>query len=320
MQPFFLKPDLRHYLWGGHRLSEHMDGTDEELPLAERWELAARPDANTTVAGGELAGLRFGELVVRYPELVGRTYAHELDFPVLVKLLDTRQANSIQVHPDDAYARNDTGECGKNEMWLILDCDKDAFIYAGFSRDVGRDEVRRRVADGTLDEVLGKLPVRKGDFYFIPAGTVHSIGAGILLAEVQQNSDLTYRLYDFGRLGLDGKPRPLHVDKALEVARLGPACLAAPGARTLVQQPDHTLHLLAATSGFAVEHLQMSGDCAYMVRKTSFAALLCVEGEMEVQTKTWRGSLPMGHCLFLPAGSGRVRLRGHAECLIVKLT
>ena len=143
-------------------------------------------------------------------------------FPVLIKLIDAARPLSVQVHPDDAYAQRVEGEPGKTEMWYVVDAQPGAQLYYGFQRELTREEAARRIADGTLTDVLNAVPVKAGDVFFIDAGTVHAIGAGILIAEIQQNSNTTYRVFDYGRLGADGKPRALHVEKALDVARLCP--------------------------------------------------------------------------------------------------
>ena len=153
---------------------------------------------------------------------MGRNAAAFENFPVLIKLIDAKEALSIQVHPSDAYALQVEHEYGKTEMWVVIDCDPGATLYFGVNRPVSREEFQRRVQEGTVTQVLDQVEVRPGDVFFIQAGTIHAIGAGILICEIQQNSNCTYRVYDYGRLGADGKPRELHIQKALDVCRLTP--------------------------------------------------------------------------------------------------
>lgn len=319
MEPFFLKPDMRHYLWGGQRLVTMMNKPKEADTLAESWELACHPKAEVLVADGPLAGMRFGDFVLRYPQFVGRHFFKEKEFPVLLKLLDTKICNSIQVHPDDEYALRVEDEKGKTEMWLILDTEPDAYIYAGFQHKLTKDEIRQRVSEGNLEDVLAKHAVHPGDFFFIPPGTVHAIGAGILLAEIQQNSDITYRLYDFDRIGSDGRPRDLHVESALEVASLSPPCLTAPGARILASSSNYTHTRLAATKGFIADKLVFNERYELSVSHNSFLAILCLAGDIQLRCGDWHQYVHAGACVFVPAGSDSVQLLGSGDILMVAL-
>lgn len=319
MEPFFLKADRRHYLWGGRRLITQMNKPDEGATLAESWELACHPKAATSIADGPLAGMRFGDFARQYPQYIGCNTPSEKDFPVLVKLLDTQQCNSIQVHPSDEYALPREMERGKTEMWLVLDAAPNAFIYAGFSRVVTKDEVRRRVEDGTLEEVLQQHPAKAGDFFFIPPGTVHAIGAGILLAEIQQNSDLTYRLYDFNRVGPDGILRALHMEKALEVATLAPVSLKAPGTQTLKGRSGGFHRRMAKTCGFNVDTLTLEGSYEMFVETDSFLYILCTAGQPGLQCGKWQRPLRAGDSVFVPAGTGTVLFMGYGEMILVTL-
>lgn len=320
MDPFLLKPDLRHYLWGGERLVTQMNKISSATTLAESWELACRPNANCCIATGELAGMRFGDFVRRFPSAVGRTFINEMDFPVLVKLLDTKIGNSIQVHPSDEYALRMDNESGKTEMWYIIDTCPDAFIYAGFRCSVTQEEVRQRISENSLEEILAKIPVEPGDFIYLPAGTVHAIGAGILLAEIQQNSDLTYRLYDFDRKDTAGKPRALHIEQALAVAKLGPANLVAPGAKADVKAREYTLERLAETNGFIVDQLTLTGAYSFWVGENSFVCFLCVSGIMRATTHGHTYAIYPGTSLFIPADTGDIAVFGDCTCILVSLS
>ena len=315
MLPFALEPVCKDYLWGGTRLRDQW-GLGRGLErVAEAWTLAAHPDGDCPVAGQE-ESMTLASAVRAHPDMVSPTQRPEDPFPVLVKLIDAALPLSIQVHPDDACAARLEGSGpGKTEMWYVLNNKPGAFLYLGFEHEVSRDEVERRALDGTLPEVLKKIEVRRGDAFFIPAGTVHAIGGGILLAEVQQNCNLTYRLFDYGRIGPDGRPRELHLEKALTAARLTPVT-AAPGSTEERPLPRGSLRVLADCPAFRAEVLRLDGSMEIPSRG-GFFSLLCLEGEAELRRE---GGEPLaasrGTSLFIPATAGICRLQGRAEFLI----
>ena len=210
-EPFVkLLPVFKDYLWGGTKLKS-LYGARETI-VAEAWLLSAHPDGESVIAEGRYEGLTLREYLKTEDKKEGEEKkGDEVPFPILIKLIDAARTLSVQVHPDDDYARVHENDSGKNEMWLLLEAEPDAYLYAGFNRDVTQEEIRRRVQDGTIEDVLHKIPTHAGDEVFIPAGTVHAIGAGNLILEVQQSSNATYRLYDYNRRGADGKLRPLHL-------------------------------------------------------------------------------------------------------------
>ena len=224
MNPIKLKPAFKDYLWGGTRLRDDFGKECDFEKIAESWELSCHKDGNSVVADGEFAGLTLAEYIEKQGKSVLGTNCEKFEnFPILIKLIDAKDNLSVQVHPDNEYAMRVEGEYGKTEMWYIVDCDEGATLLYGFKHEISKDEFRERIANNTLLEVTNAVPVKKGDVFFIEAGTLHAIGKGILIAEIQQNSNTTYRIYDYGRVGADGKPRQLHVDKAVEVTDLCPA-------------------------------------------------------------------------------------------------
>lgn len=319
MQPFTLNPVYKDYLWGGTRLKDEWGRRTDLDVVAESWELSAHPAGDATAADGPWTGRPFSELVRRYPEIVSDRHAADEPFPLLVKLIDARLPLSLQVHPDDAYAARVEHGLGKTEMWVVLDHDPGAFLYMGFARDIPREEMRRRIADGTLTEVLHRAEVRKGDRFFIPAGTIHAIGGGILIAEVQQNSDLTYRVFDYGRTGPDGRPRALHVEKALDVTTPGPADPTPPGALPPAPVPGGTLERLADCRHFRAEILDLDGRWERTADGRTFLSLLCLEGEATLRTGTAELSAHRGTSLFVPADAGPFGLEGTARFLITSM-
>ena len=319
MQPFVLIPAYKDYLWGGTRLKDEWGKRTDLGVVAESWELSAHPTGDGVVADGPWAGRSFSEAVRTHPEIVSRRHEVDAPFPLLVKLIDARLPLSVQVHPDDAYAARVEHGSGKSEMWLVLDHEPGAFLYVGFDREITREEVERRVEDGGLTDVLRRVEVRRGDRFFIPAGTIHAIGGGILIAEVQQSSDLTYRVFDYGRLGPDGKPRPLHAAKALDVLCRGPVSFAVPGARPVRPVPGGTLERLADCPHFRVELLELAGRWERAADRDTFHSLLCLEGEATLRAEAAVLSANKGASLFVPADAGPFVLEGAARFLITSL-
>lgn len=300
-----LLPACKDYLWGGRRLitdyGKHCDGER----LAETWELSCHPDGPSVIAEGPEAGRTVADYLAAHPEALGENGRRFAGFPVLIKLIDASRDLSIQVHPDDAYAHAHEGQNGKTEMWYVLSAEPDAYLYCGFVHDISREEFARRIADNTLPEVLRRVHVKAGDTVFIPAGTIHAICHGIVVAEVQQSSNVTYRVCDYGRLGADGKPRALHTAQALEVTRL---TAGAPA-------PDFGGHL-ARCDYFTVDRFAspQTVECG----KESFVSLLVLDGEGAVTCGGERVGVKKGESLFLPANSGQARLDGALEILCTR--
>lgn len=209
-------PTGKDYLWGGTRLREEYGKKIDLTPLAETWECSVHPDGPSYIANGEFKGLELAEVLKRHPEYIG-TKVEDGKLPVLVKFIDAKKDLSVQVHPSDAYARDHEGDNGKTEMWYVIDAEEGAHLIYGFQHEVTEEILRKAVETGTLDKHLQKVEVHKGDTYFVPAGTVHGIGKGILVAEIQESSNVTYRVYDYNRVDKNGKKRELHFDKAVQV-------------------------------------------------------------------------------------------------------
>ena len=303
-----LTPACKDYLWGGEKLREiyHIESDCE--PLAEAWMLSCHPDGMSRLAEGEMKGLTLPETALKYPgNFFGRRYAAFAEFPMLVKLIDAKRDLSVQVHPDDSYAERMEHQSGKAEMWVVLEAEPGAALYYGFARTVSRDEIEKSLAENTLTDLLRRVPVRPGDVFYIPPGTVHAIGAGMVIAEIQQSSNVTYRLYDYGRLGADGKPRPLHVERSLAVLKPGP----------VEQDWDFGGHL-GRHKSFTVDLLQR--EAAGCCDGESFAGLLVTAGEGELLCGGETKPVRAGECVFLPADAGEWQLRGRATALLCYLS
>ena len=205
LKPFKLTPAFKDYLWGGEKLKTLYNKKCDMDIVAESWELSCHKDGKSTIIGGEFEGETLSDYIQNHGKGVLGKNASKFDyFPILIKFIDAKGDLSVQVHPDDEYALKNEGEYGKTEMWYILECEEGATLYYGFKRDVTRAEYENAIKNNTLTDILNKVPVNKGDVFFIEAGTVHAIGKGIVICEIQQNSNTTYRVYDYNRKDKDG--------------------------------------------------------------------------------------------------------------------
>ena len=297
-----LRPACKDNLWGGERLRTDFGIDSTVVPLAEAWMLSCHPDGPSVIADGPCAGQTLPDWLAAHPGAAGSRCEAFARFPVLVKFIDAKNDLSIQVHPSDEYALAHEGQYGKTEMWYILDCTPDAHILYGFARALTREEFARRIDENTLEEVVHRAPVHKGDVFFIPAGTLHTICGGIVLAEVQESSNVTYRIHDYGRKGPDGKPRALHIPQALAVTTLGPVRVDEDFGGHLARCPYFTVDLCEGAHGGAVG-------------ESSFAALLAVDGAGTLRCGGESVPLRRGECAFLPAGSGAYQVEG-GLCLL----
>ena len=304
-----LKPQGKDYLWGGTRLIHEYKKESTGSILAETWELSCHPDGPSTIVNGEYAGKTLQEYIqTEGNHVVGENCNRFEDFPILIKFIDARQDLSVQVHPEDAYALVHENQYGKTEMWYIVDCEEESYLYYGLNKEIGKEEFERRIKDNTLLDVLNKIEIQPGDAFFISSGTIHAIGKNTLIAEIQQNSNVTYRVYDFGRVGADGKARELHVDKALEVTTLTP-----------VKRKANSKHL-ACCKYFTVDKVVLNGTETFKmcgeVSKDTFVSVLVISGEGILVDKVGENLYTRGDSFFLPAGLGEYQIIGKGEFLL----
>ena len=298
-----LKPSGKDYIWGGHKLVDNYGKEMTGDRLAETWELSCHPDGPSFVANSEDAGKTLRQYIEEHGKKVLGTNCERFeDFPILTKFIDAQDNLSIQVHPDNEYALKNEGQYGKTEMWYVLDCVPGAYLYYGFTHEISKEEFAERIKNNTLTEVLNAVPVHKGDCFFIPSGTLHTICQGIVVAEVQQNSNVTYRVYDYGRVGADGKPRALHIEKALDVTR-----------RTPPQKHDFGSHL-AQCEYFTVDAKKGAFDGA--ADEKSFVSLLITDGAGTLTCGGETVKVKKGESYFIPAGSGKYAVTGDCETLV----
>ncbi len=324
-RPFLLKPAGKDYLWGGNRLKKEFHKKSDLSVLAESWECSVHPEGLSHVTGGMYNGRTLKSVLDENPAFLGSHPDKRMGLPILVKLIDARENLSIQVHPDDAYAaEHENGSLGKTEMWYVLEADADAKITYGFVRDMNPQMLLDAMGSGTVEKYLQRVKTEKDDVFYVKAGTVHGIGAGCVIAEIQENSNLTYRLYDYDRLDQNGKARKLHIEKALDVVDYGAAGSPRQPMRILKYKRGCASELLCRCQYFQVERLLLNTleegiMVAYAADSTSFEVLLCIEGVG--QLTEWGAedgesiSFQKGDCIFVPADSVSLFLTGKAQIL-----
>ncbi len=306
-----LKPVYKDYLWGGNRLSEMYGFGEKGQRIAESWQLSAHAAGCCRVAGGECEGMAFDAYLERIGrEALGWKCQPYERFPLLVKFIDATDKLSIQVHPDDAYAMPYENDYGKNEMWYVLDAQEDAFVYLGFEKDTSREEVQRRIEDGTLADILHKVPVKKGDSVFVPAGKIHAIGAGALILEIQQSSNATYRLYDYNRRDKDGNLRPLHLEKAFANISYKASSETGLPVFSWQQGKGYKKRLLEQCKYFSVWTYAVDEKAELVMDDSSFWSVVIVSGEGVMDAGGEKVMFGPGESLFLPAGRKAVKITG----------
>ena len=324
LRPFLLQSARKEALWGGQKLKEHFGKQADLDNIAESWECSTHPEGPSTVTTGEHKGMLLTEVLQKYPEYLGTHPRSKGELPILIKFIDARQKLSVQVHPDDEYAKlYERGQLGKTEMWYVLDAAKDAKLVYGFYHDMDKKKLRHSIENGTVEKYLQKVPVHRDDVFFIEAGTVHAIGAGALIAEIQENSNLTYRLYDYNRRDKQGKLRELHVDKALDVVDLRQSSEPRQPLRVLKYQRGWASELLCRCQYFQVERMLLNTEACremadFYTDKNSFQVLLCTSG-CGLLLYGGSGVLQFfkGDCIFVPAGSVPLKVHGSAQMLKV---
>lgn len=320
MEILKLLPCGKDYLWGGTRLRDEYGKEIGLTPLAETWECSIHPDGPSVVSNGKFKGQTLAEVLKQHPEFLGSKVKNG-ELPVLVKFIDAKKDLSIQVHPDDEYAKEHEGDNGKTEMWYVIDAEEGASLIYGFKYKMTEEILRKAIKSGILDRHLQKVKVYKGDTYFVPAGTVHGIGKGILIAEIQENSNATYRVYDYDRVDKNGRKRELHFDKAVQVMDMNAAPDVKRNPRLIKYFPGCSRELLCRCKYFETERIQVSKGFLFSVLGESFQILMCLDGYGQVEMVDAEQK-PMrfrkGETMYLPAGIGRCLVLGETTLLKIR--
>lgn len=316
LYPIKLLPYVSETIWGGRKLIEEYGVVTEKNNAAEGWMLSCHEAGASTVANGEFKGMALPEVVKANPELCGSNAKNFEDFPILIKFIDAMDNLSVQVHPTKEYCELTGKGQSKTECWYIIDCEEDAGLILGFKEKISPEEFKAAIANNTLTDYVETVKVKKGDFFFIDSGTLHAICKGILLAEVQESSNTTYRIYDYNRVGADGKPRELHVEDGASVTKL-----------EKYSQPDFSnpeldtdeRRLLADCPLFKVWKLDVEDNHANSADESSFVSLLIMDGEGALECCGESLSLRKGDSIFIPANAGEYKLTGKLEIIETRI-
>ncbi len=317
LYPIKLTPYVSETIWGGRKLIEEYGVVTEKSNAAEGWMLSCHEAGASSVANGELCGKSLADVVKEHPGLCGKNAENFADFPILIKFIDARDDLSVQVHPTDEYCKKTGRGQSKTECWYIIDCDENASLLLGFKDKISPEQFKSAIETNTLTDYVESVKVKKGDFFFIESGTLHAICKGILLAEVQESSNTTYRIYDYGRVGNDGKPRELHVSDAVEVTKL-----------EKYSQPDFckgnnldndVRKLLADCPLFKVWKLDIDGNADGIADKNSFVSLLVMDGEGSLECCGETLPLKKGDSIFIPANADKYCINGKLEIIETRI-
>ena len=310
-----LLPAFKDYLWGGTKLKENYNKKTDLDIVAESWELSTHKDGQSIVDSGEYKGLTLSEYVEKLGKDALGTKGNAFEFfPILIKFIDAKGNLSIQVHPDNEYALRVEKEYGKTEMWYILDAEEGASLYYGTNKEITKDEFRARIEDNTILDVLKKVPVHKGDVFFIESGTIHAIGEGIVICEIQQNSNTTYRFYDYHRQDANGRERELHIDKSFDVADFGLHCnkVATPFTDADTTQEK----LLVDRREFSVRLVDVAGSYVLPQDEKRFYCLSNVSADCVLRYQGEELPFAFTENIFVPAGCADIEICGKARILV----
>ncbi len=315
-----LKPVFKEFIWGGTKIRDVLKKNAGRFEtIAESWELSAHSAGQSKVATGRFKGYTLDKYIKQIgKENLGWKVQDYERFPLLIKFIDATQNLSVQVHPDDDYAFSNEGDYGKNEMWYVMEADKNACIYIGFNKDVTKQEIKERIKDNTILEVLNRIPIKKGETYFLKAGTVHAIGAGCVMCEIQQSSNVTYRLYDYGRVGKNGKPREMHLEKALEVANLKKMNSLAFTKYSQLEFPGYTKQLLGQCKYFVATKYKVNGMLNLTPTGSSFKTAVVIEGSGKIGNGHTMNTTQVGDTWFF-GSKETISVKGKLTIIIANI-
>lgn len=314
-----LDPAFKDNLWGGTKLCTVFGKKCDYDIIAESWELSAHPDGPSRIADGRYKGMLFGDyLSIIGKESLGWKCQAQDRFPILIKFIDAKQALSVQIHPDDEYALENEGEYGKNEMWYVVDSEPGSYLYCGLKKNTDKEEIERRIADNTITDILNKIEVKKGDVVMVKAGTIHAIGAGIIICEIQQNSNCTYRMYDYDRRDKYGNPRELHVKKALDVVDTK-AYVKDNTTEVMLEENEHySLERLVQCKYFECLKYEIKDEVKIVADESSFVSLVFIEGSGTIEADDYKQEVPFkaGESFFVSSGKRSINIKGKGTCIV----
>ncbi len=315
-------PAFKDYLWGGNRLVSDWKKPSPFTATAESWELSAHKNGESIACNGPLKGMKLSEIVSFLGvSCLGDRFRATDRFPVLIKFIDPEQQLSIQVHPADDYALLHEGDFGKTEMWYIVQSYPGSRILCGFNRDIDRDTFIRAINDNSLPELMNSIEVSKGDVFLITPGTVHAICENMIIAEIQQNSDITYRVYDYDRKGKDGKPRELHIEKAADVADFRASFFDGRSQGDTEKTYFGSSRKLVSCKYFSVTEYRIDTltSAAFFAGSKTFNSITFLEGSGYIESEGMSEQFLKGDTFFIPANTGEYRIKGETALLLTEV-
>jgi mannose-6-phosphate isomerase len=315
MEPIFFNPDFKERVWGGEKLATVLNKSIPFKHTGESWEVACHKNGQSIVRLGQYTGLTLEELLIQDGEkILGKPFVEGDKFPLLIKFIDAKEKLSVQVHPDDAYAwEHENGEYGKSEAWYVLQADPGSKLIAGLKSDVSKEAFTQMLNMNQLEEVLNEIEVKAGDVLDIPAGLIHAIGDGILLAEVQQNSDTTYRVYDWGRVGLDGNPRDLHIQSSIDVIDFTGKHSTELAKPLIHKFEGYTIKEFVRNPYFILDEIEVQDMFKSEGRGNYFEIFMCVDGAMHLTYMGGKLPVVKGDVFMIPAKLQEYYLKGHGK-------
>ncbi|ACL70898.1 type I phosphomannose isomerase catalytic subunit [Halothermothrix orenii] len=314
LYPLKFKPVYKSKIWGGRKLKDVFNRDLPDQNIGESWEVAAHPNGTSIVANGSLKGQSLPDIINTYGDKITGEKLVDIcqeRFPLLIKLLDAEKKLSVQVHPDNDYAHRVENDSGKTEMWYIIDARPGARLVYGLKPGTTKEQLAKAIKRGEIEKYLNRVPVKKGDVFFMPSGTIHAIEEGILLAEIQQNSDTTYRVYDWDRVGQDGNPRPLHIEKALDVINFKTDSSLVNYKPLSVNTDQYRRDFLAACPYFVTEYIEVKDEIDFIINK--FIVLMCLKGTGEIHYNNRKTRIAAGETLLIPAALEKIKIRGNVN-------
>lgn len=315
MNIFRLIPIGKDYLWGGERLGAEYGKQLGIVPLAETWECSTHPDGQSLVENYRGERVSLVDIIAEHPEYLGTKNLKSKDIPFIVKFIDAKEDLSIQVHPDDQYAQCKEHQNGKTEFWYVLDSAKGSNLVYGFQCPVSVEILKNAVSSGEIGNYLQKIIPHKGDYFFLPAGIVHGIGAGNLIVEVQEKSNVTYRLYDYNRIDSNGKKREIHFEKAMDVLNMQPSDVVVPSTKFKQFYNGYSIEKICDCDYFRIEHMIITDQCCFEMGSDSFCVIVCIDGVGLIINQDEEFEIKKGNSFFLPASMEKCSLLGNMELL-----
>lgn len=309
MYPMKLQPAYKDYLWGGNKMKQLYRKKNNLSVTAESWELSCHPDGSSCIVNGSYQNRPLKDVLQEHPEYIAESFSAQQAFPILIKFIDAAQDLSVQVHPSDSTADAARGEQGKAEMWYVVKCEPQSYIYYGLNQEVTKERLIRRAEDGSICKILNKVPVHEGDIFFIHPGTIHALGKGVIIAEIQQNSNTTFRVFDYCRKDAQGNLRPLHIKRASEVVDYQPVIPDQAGENNQMYTSAYEYAQIFTCDYFKVARVRCHEEISLCCTGQSFHSIVVIAGTGTLVYEGEQYPLLAGDSYYIPAAAGVYQIK-----------